>query len=700
MTLVRPHRGESAASTVAVGRLVGHICGPRHKGLAIVGVLACLAVSSKAPALILSGGPEYLLPGGGSCTVSGVACQTSGALVTCSGVNLAAHTKVYFGIRNDTNVNGNTMTGVDPAPGSSAVFRFSSDTVNSITYTSSTTVSSLIPALGTTAVSNQLVLTLVSGSASVVATGGNPANSADNGDIERLFQITGGSTFSIRVDVKASNPHFPLGQACPAVYDPSHASPGAGGDRNKVDLAFYFSDCGDGVVDSPEQCDLGPLNGSANSCCTSSCQFRSLGEVCRPGAGPPCDASETCTGISGLCPPDDAPINSGVVCRAGSGDICDQNETCTGVPGVGCPPDDAPGKSGVICRLSTTGDICDENEVCTGVPGAPCPPDDAPSKLNVLCRAGSGDICDPDERCTGIPGQACPPDIVANPSTVCRAGSGDICDPSETCTAIPGQPCPADVVSPSGTVCRAAAGPCDIAEQCSGVALQACPANAFVPASTPCNADGNVCTLDLCNGSGSCVFSSDLDCDDGNSCTQDSCDPGSGCQYSGTPAATCAAASRALFKYKDSSDDSKDNIKFLWKGGPALVIDMGDPTQTTHYELCVYDNRGVQLAMGVPPGGLWTTLGSPSSPKGYKYVDSSAQNDGIKLIKTKGSNLPEKAKAKVSGKGLQLPDTGQLPFHFPVTAQLYASDGMCWEARFGQSDTKKNNSGGYTGKKQ
>jgi len=39
-----------------------------------------------------------------------------------------------------------------------------------------------------------------------------------------------------------------------------------------------------------------------------------------------------------------------------------------------------------------------------------------------------------------------------------------------------------------------------------------------------------------------------------------------------------------------------------------------------------------------------------------------------------------------------------LPFLFPVTAPLYASDGMCWEAQFESGDTKKNEEGKYIGK--
>jgi hypothetical protein len=446
------------------------------------------------------------------------------------------------------------------------------------------------------------------------------------------------------------------------------------------------------VCDPPESC-----TGVAGQTCPANV-INGASTTCRLGSGDGCDANEVCSGIAGAtCPPDDAPLNVGVVCRTGSGDVCDVNETCSGAPGATCPADDAPGKAGSVCRVGSAGDICDENELCTGAPGAVCPPDDAPSKLNVVCRPGSGDICDPEERCTGVAGQGCPPNIVANPTTVCRTGSGDACDPNETCTAIPGQPCPANVVTPAGTTCRAASGTCDVAEQCSGGAGQLCPPDAFAPATTPCDADANVCTLDACDGSGGCMFSAPLDCEDGNTCTQDACDPQDGCFSTGTPATTCTASTKALLKIRDPNGEERDSVKFKWGGGPALIADMGNPTQTTRYELCIYDNRGVRMAMGVPPGAGWDVSGSPSSPTGYRYKDATASQDGIKSILTKASNLG-KAKFKVTGKGTELPDQEQLPLQYPVTVQLYASDGDCWQAEFGQGDTLKNDDGGYTGK--
>jgi len=385
------------------------------------------------------------------------------------------------------------------------------------------------------------------------------------------------------------------------------------------------------------------------------------------------------------------------VCRGGSGDSCDENETCTGLPGAGCPADDALAKAGVACRVGSVGDICDLNEACTGAPGATCPPDDAPGKINLICRPGSGDICDPDERCSGVPGQGCPPDTVSNPTTVCRVGSGDTCDPTETCTAIPGQPCPSNVVAPAATECRAAAGSCDLAELCNGTAGQPCPNDGFAAPGTTCDADSSVCTNDSCNGSNVCLFASNVDCEDGNTCTQDTCDAQNGCVSVGQPSNTCASASRAQLKIKNSSPDTRDSVKFKWNGGPSLIADMGDPTQTTRYELCLYDSRGIQMAMGVPPGAGWVTVGSPGSPKGYKYKDSAALSDGIKQIKTKASNL-DKATVSVVGKGLQLPDTAALPLQYPVRAQVYASDGMCWDAQFGVAETRKNEAEKFSAK--
>jgi hypothetical protein len=336
------------------------------------------------------------------------------------------------------------------------------------------------------------------------------------------------------------------------------------------------SNCGNGVINAGETCDQGASNGLSTSCCTSLCQLRSFGDICRLAAGF-CDLFEVCDGTNGACPanqfepnfvqcraasgvcdmaelctgssatcPGDGVQPGGTPCRVGSGDVCDPTETCNGVAKT-CPSD-VVSPSGTTCRVGS-GDSCDLNETCTGVAGAPCPPNDAPGKAGQLCRAGSGDFCDANETCTGTPGAPCPPnDAPGKAGQVCRTGSGDSCDVNETCTGTPGQTCPADdAPGKAGQLCRAGSGDsCDANETCSGTPGQACPAD-----DAPGNA-GEVCRTgsgDSCDANETCTGTPGQTCpaDDapgnaGNLCNAgsgDVCDPDEQC--TGTPGAACPA---------------------------------------------------------------------------------------------------------------------------------------------------------------
>lgn len=70
--------------------------------------------------------------------------------------------------------------------------------------------------------------------------------------------------------------------------------------------------CGDGVVQSGEQCDAGP---SSSACCDATCHLLPAGTVCRPATSA-CDAAETCDGKSASCPAD-ATMPDGTVCGSG-----------------------------------------------------------------------------------------------------------------------------------------------------------------------------------------------------------------------------------------------------------------------------------------------------------------------------------------------------------------------------------------------
>jgi hypothetical protein len=201
-------------------------------------ILALLLVSSTAHALDLSGGPSDTLPEGGGCTSSGTIGKGSGITYTCTITSPGSFADVYFGIANNEIVNGMAMDGSGPS--GFEIFRYSSSTPKSIVYTSTTTINNV---LGSSAedVNTRLVLTLTSGSGTVIDTGGTPANNG-NGDIEKLFRITSAS-FAVNVDVSSNKLSIPsFGPANDSVFNPTHTPPSLRS-MGQVDLAFYWNGC-------------------------------------------------------------------------------------------------------------------------------------------------------------------------------------------------------------------------------------------------------------------------------------------------------------------------------------------------------------------------------------------------------------------------------------------------------------------------
>lgn len=112
---------------------------------------------------------------------------------------------------------------------------------------------------------------------------------------------------------------------------------------NKGISTFTGSQCGNGIVESGEDCDCGGEEGcKGNSCCDpKTCKF-TTNSVCDP-------TNEEC------CTPQCSFMSNGTVCRASTGP-CDPQEVCSGTS-AGCPAD-ASAPDGQSCGASGAGLTC------------------------------------------------------------------------------------------------------------------------------------------------------------------------------------------------------------------------------------------------------------------------------------------------------------------------------------------------------
>src|SRR5438874_1477397 len=241
--------------------------------------------------------------------------------------------------------------------------------------------------------------------------------------------------------------------------------------------------CGDGTVDSGEQCDMGALNGSG-SCCKNNCTFWDSSHICRAAAGE-CDLPETCTGTSATCPADTGAVKAAGTACTDDGNPCTLDQ-CNGTSTSCQHP---AGNAGAVCRAAAG--PCDVAETCTGA--SPTCPADAFLPSSTVCRAAAGE-CDLAENCPGN-GPNCPADAKKSAGTACTPDTNpctlDQCNgTSNSCQHPAGH---------AGAVCRAAAGACDVAETCTGTSTT-CPTNMIKANGTPCPDESNPCTNDVCNG--------------------------------------------------------------------------------------------------------------------------------------------------------------------------------------------------------
>jgi 6-phosphogluconolactonase (cycloisomerase 2 family) len=182
------------------------------------------------------------------------------------------------------------------------------------------------------------------------------------------------------------------------------------------------------------------------------------------------------------------------------------------------------------------------------------------------------------------------------------------------------------------------------------------------------------------------------------------------------PAVGCREAERAklIIKIDDDNSSLRDRLRWSWdKGEETLGAALGDPVDgVTNYQLCLYDEPdgapAFVVSLVVPFGRTcgedpcWDRTGDALDPRKMKYRNRAVTPDGVSKLKIK-AGAAGRAKARVDGEGPELKlDEGALatlPLFPPVAAQLFTSDGECWNAVFNIDDIVAND-GPVSGKQR
>jgi len=231
---------------------------------------------------------------------------------------------------------------------------------------------------------------------------------------------------------------------------------------------------------------------------------------------------------------------------------------------------------------------------------------------------------------------------------------------------------------------------CDDGNTCTGsdVCTAGACAGAAVANGTSCD-DGNDCTTPDACAAGVCGGTTVADgtpCDDGDPCSRpDVCTAGA---CSGTsPAPSCRqpfVGGRSYLQLKDRFPNTLDRLTWKWlRGAQTMKADFGDPSATTDFWLCGYDETaGVPsriFRQKIAAGSKWV-----ETTTGYRFRDTSLSNSGIYYALLKeGSDGGAKILVKGKAHPLEMPPLA-LQQDPTVTVQLL-NDTNCWEADYGSN---------------
>lgn len=146
----------------------------------------------------------------------------------------------------------------------------------------------------------------------------------------------------------------------------------------------------------------------------------------------------------------------------------------------------------------------------------------------------------------------------------------------------------------------------------------------------------------------------------------DACTVVAPCPATPRPACRAAGKSKLVLKRTPDAVPNRDQLSFSWaKGAATHVSELGDPTASTDYAVCVYGgapgSEKLVYESGVPASSLW----APNA-RGWRYVDRAGGERGIRRLFLKSGA------AGASEIGVRASAAGYYASRFPVTAPVTA----------------------------
>jgi len=120
----------------------------------------------------------------------------------------------------------------------------------------------------------------------------------------------------------------------------------------------------------------------------------------------------------------------------------------------------------------------------------------------------------------------------------------------------------------------------------------------------------------------------------------------------------------------------------------------GDPLTTTGYRVCIYDGAPMPvLGVVVPPGGICNARTKRACWKavrhGFSYRNSDRVLGAIQSLDLREGLTENAARIAVRGRGPLLGMPSLPTLTLPLTVQLQATNGECWESSYSAPTSRR-----------